>query len=76
MKQAMKRFGKGFEKVETVRFGSQTVFSTSPAEKEQYFWQKGEFMVYLVPNDLKKSEIEKTVKTVNNRLGLYLIRRR
>lgn len=69
MKQAMGRYGGGFEQLSTERFGGSEVFATRPKGMVQYFWTRGDVVSYLIPGNLSQSEIESVVKDLNEKVA-------
>ncbi|MCL5291754.1 MAG: hypothetical protein M1548_04385 [Actinobacteria bacterium] len=68
MKQAMSRFGGGFEQLSTEKIGGVEVFVTRPRGKVQFFWRRGDVTAYIIPGTLGQSDIERLVKEVNEQV--------
>lgn len=71
MTQAMKRFGQGFEKQQTLNISSQTVYQISPQGKLQYFWCQNNFMIYVAPESISQDSTKKIIKTMHRKITYY-----
>ncbi len=67
MKQAMGRYGGGFERLSTEVLGESEVFVTRPKGETQYFWTRKDVLAYLIPGNLGADEINSLIKDLNEK---------
>lgn len=68
MKQAMERYGGGFERLSEEKLGGSEVFVTRPKGEIQYFWSRKDVVAYLIPGNLGIDEIQRLIKDLNEKV--------
>ncbi len=62
--------GYGWKDVKTERVDGLKVYYVKPPDKNetQYFWCKGDYMIYIIPHNMTKAQVEEFIEAVSSRI--------
>ncbi|MHB0977391.1 MAG: hypothetical protein ACYC1U_09405 [Candidatus Aquicultorales bacterium] len=68
MRQAMVRFGGGFETLSKASVGGAEIYVTKPGGITQYFWKTEGFLSYVSPGSASQADTERFIKEIEVKL--------
>jgi len=68
MVKAIKRFGRGFEAPTKININGYSIYRTCYKSSFQYFWNKDDFLIYIVPGLLSSSDMKELILKINSQL--------
>lgn len=71
MAEAMPRFGKGFEDLKEIKMDGERVYQTLPGGEPQYFWQKENLMIYIIPGGIGEKDAIELIRKINRKISIF-----
>ncbi len=71
MVEAMLRFGRGFEDLREIKMDGEKIYQTFPGGEAQYFWQKENLMIYIIPGRIGEKEAMELIRKINRKISIF-----